>query len=65
MRTDDPRLYMIVGGLLLVVGVVVPFLMVIQMLESTFVLNFLSFAASVAGLALGLLGAFSYIRLRR
>lgn len=65
MRTDDPRLYMILGGVLLVAGAVVPFLMVLQVLTSSFVLNFLSFGASVAGFALGLLGVFSYIRLHR
>lgn len=65
MRTDDPRLYMILGGVLLVAGAVVPFLMVLRVLTSSFVLNFLSFGASVAGFALGLLGVFSYIRLHR
>jgi len=65
MRTDDPRLYMILGGVLLVAGVVFPFLMVLGVLTSSFVLNFLSFGASVAGFTLGLLGVFSYIRLHR
>jgi len=65
MGANEPLVYMIVGGVLLVVGVVVPFLMVIQVLSSSFLLNFVSVGASVAGLALGLIGVFSYTRLRR
>ena len=65
MPMNGPVAYMIVGGILLVVGVVVPFLMVIRVLSSTFVLNFLSFGISVTGLVLGLLGVFSYVRLHR
>ncbi len=65
MNVNGPLVYMIVGGVLLVVGVAVPFLMVIRVVNSTFLLNFVSFGASVAGLALGLIGVFSYTRLHR
>jgi hypothetical protein len=37
-------------------GVVLPFLMVIKILESTFFLNFFSYAAQVSGVILGILG---------
>lgn len=33
-----------------------PFLMVIRVVESTFLMNFLSYGASVAGLFLGIIG---------
>jgi len=42
--------------ILLLVGIVLPFLMVMQVLPSTFALNFLSYIASVAGLFLGIIG---------
>jgi hypothetical protein len=40
----------------MLLGIALPFLMVIQVLESTFFLNFFSWGASVAGLALGTIG---------
>jgi len=41
---------------LLLFGCIMPFLMAIRVVESTFFLNFLSFGASVLGLFLGLVG---------
>ncbi len=55
----------LIGFILVVVGVVLPFLMVMRIIETTFVLAFLSHGASVAGLFLGILGAASYIRKTR
>lgn len=46
----------LIGFGLLVIGVVLPFLMVLKMLESTLFLNFLAIASSVAGLVAGFLG---------
>jgi hypothetical protein len=46
-------------------GIVLPFLMVIKVLESTFFLNFFSWGASVAGLALGTIGFAMYARGRK
>ena len=40
----------------MILGVVLPFLMIIKVLESTFFLNFFSWGTSVAGLALGTIG---------
>jgi len=51
------------GLLLVVLGVVGPFLMVLQVVESTFWLSFLSYGASTMGLFLGLIGAAFYARL--
>jgi hypothetical protein len=53
----------LIGFVLVTLGMVFPFLMVMQILESTFFLNFFSFAASVAGLFLGLIGGAMYVRL--
>jgi len=46
-------------------GIVLPLLMVIHVLESTFVLNFFSWGASVAGLAFGTIGFAMYARIRK
>lgn len=53
---ERPERLIVVAIFLLLFGCIVPFLMVTQALPSTFLLNFLSFAASVAGLFLGLIG---------
>ena len=52
----------IVGGLLLVIGAVLPFLMVTQIIESTLALNFVSAIASLLGMVIGLYGLFEYYR---
>jgi hypothetical protein len=41
---------------LLLFGCIMPFLMVLRVVDSTFFLNFLSFGASILGLFLGLAG---------
>ena len=53
---NSPRLLLGLGVILMLLGIALPFLMVIQMLKSTFFLNFFSWGASVAGLALGTIG---------
>lgn len=53
---------MILAGLVLsLLGVALPLLMVMQILQSTYALNFASFTASVLGLILGITGAASYV----
>lgn len=59
---DRPLIFVLLGSLGLVVGVVLPFLMVLRILASTFALNFLAFASSVGGLFLGMLGLAEYVR---
>jgi uncharacterized membrane protein (DUF441 family) len=52
----------ILGGFLLVTtGTVLPFLMATRMLEPSLLLSFLSYAASLSGLALGLGVAVSWV----
>lgn len=53
---NSPRLLLFVGVFLMLVGIILPFLIVIQVLPSTFFLNFFSWGSSVAGLALGTIG---------
>lgn len=52
------------GVLGLVLGVLLPFLMVIGILTSTLALNFLAFFCSVGGLFLGLMGLINHVRPR-
>jgi hypothetical protein len=52
----NPRFLLTFGLFLMLGGIVLPFLMVIQILESTFFLNFLSWGISTLGLALGMVG---------
>jgi hypothetical protein len=51
----SPRLLLGLSLLLMLLGILLPFLMVIHLLESTFILNFFSWAVSVIGLALGMI----------
>ena len=50
-----------VGFVLVMAGAVLPFLMVQQILKSTLFLNLFSFAISVSGLFLGLIGGAMYV----
>jgi hypothetical protein len=59
---NNPRLLLSLGLILMLLGIVLPFLMVIQVLESTFFLNFFSWGASVAGLSFGTIGFATWSR---
>jgi len=50
------RFFIGFGLTLMLMGIILPFLMVIKVLESTFLLNFISSGASTFGLALGTIG---------
>jgi hypothetical protein len=52
----------IMGVILMVIGVIGPFLMVLKIISPSFWLGFLLHGASVSGLLLGTLGVFSYAR---
>lgn len=53
---EHPVRLLLIATLLLLFGCTMPFLMVIRVVESTFLMNFLSYGASVAGLFLGIIG---------
>lgn len=56
-----PHAFILLALILLVTGAVLPFLMVIGVLPSTFVLNFVTYFASVVGLFLGFIGIAFYV----
>jgi len=62
---SHPVRLMVIGFLLSLIGWLFPLLMVIRVIEPTFSLSFLSYAASVSGLFIGIIGAASYIRTHR
>lgn len=57
---EHPERLLTIAVFLLLFGCIMPFLMVTQAVPSTFLLNFLSFAASVSGLFLGIIGIAQY-----
>jgi hypothetical protein len=66
MSTIDYRLLLLIAFVLLLVGFALPALMIMQILPSTFLLNFLAYAASFVGLMLGMLGSVMlFLRNRR
>ena len=54
MILEYSKQLIVIAVILLLFGCVMPFLMVIHVVESTFFLNFLSFGASTLGLFLGI-----------
>ncbi|HET9588928.1 MAG TPA: hypothetical protein VFO91_09090 [Anaerolineales bacterium] len=52
----------LLGVLFMLTGTVLPFLMVIRLLPSTFFLNFFSYGISVVGLFIGVIGVSLYVR---
>ncbi|MBU1659941.1 MAG: hypothetical protein KKD28_00535 [Chloroflexi bacterium] len=62
---ERPKLLIIIGFFLVLFGFVAPFLIILGVLESTFLLNFVSYAASVGGLFMGIIGTAWYSRVNR
>jgi hypothetical protein len=64
MILDHPLKLIIIGFVLLVIGFLLPFLIILQVLESTFFLNFAAYLSSVSGLFLGVIGVAMYMKKR-
>ena len=62
---NSPRFLLGLGVVLMLLGAILPFLMVVRVLESTFFLNFFSWASTVAGLFLGTIGIATSMRGRK
>ena len=65
MNKLSPSFLLSLGVILMLLGIILPFLMVIHVLESTFFLNFFSWGASVTGLAFGTIGFALYSKIKR
>jgi hypothetical protein len=59
LRTD-PRVLMVIGFALMVMGVCLPFSMILNIIPSTLFLGFFSYAISFLGLMLGIIGVVLY-----
>lgn len=55
----------VIGFLLVLLGAVLPFLIVVRLVPSTFFLNFLAYGASTIGLFLGVIGVATYVGEKR
>lgn len=62
---NSPRLMLSLGLTLMLLGIILPFLMLIHVLESTFFLNFFSWGASVGGLFLGVISVATWVRAKK
>ncbi len=65
MNNSTPIRMMLIAFVLLVIGAVLPFLMVLQVIQSTLFLNFFSYGASIVGLFLGLYGITMFVRMNK
>lgn len=61
----SPRFLLTLGLILLLIGWIIPLLIIMRVIPSTFFLNFLSWGASVAGLFLGFIGGALWIRINK
>jgi hypothetical protein len=59
-----PLQMLIIGTLFVLIGFILPWLMVLRLVESTLFLNFFAYLSMVGGSALGLVGAILYRRER-
>ena len=58
---DRPVRLIVAAFFLLLTGVILPFLMVLGLVESTLLLNFLSYGCSTGGLVVGFVGIAQYM----
>ena len=61
----SPRFFFILGSILLLIGWFIPLLILMRMIPSTFVLNFIGWSASVSGLFLGFLGGATWVKMNK
>ena len=62
MISSRPVQIILIGFVLVLAAWVLPLLMVLRLVQSTFLLNFLAYTAGVAGLFMGIIGASMYVR---
>lgn len=60
-----PKQFLIIGFFLVTYGMVIPWLMVLQIVKATYFLSFTSYAATFAGLLFGTVGISTYFRDKR
>ena len=61
----SPLGMILLGFVMCVLGIVLPVLMILGMIETTFLLGFFAFALSISGVLLGIVGATRHVVRRR
>ena len=56
----NSRQLIVIGFVCVLIGAILPFLMVLQIITATFLLSFFSFGVSAFGVLLGMIGAGMY-----
>jgi hypothetical protein len=56
----NSRQLIVIGFVCVLIGVILPFLMVLQIITASFLLSFFSFGVSAFGVLLGMIGAGMY-----
>ena len=62
---DQPLKLILIGLGMLLLGVILPFMIILELLESTLFLNFLTITSSTGGLIIGFMGIALHVRARR
>ena len=62
MKYLRPKTTILIGFLLVLLGAVIPWLIILRVIPSTFFLNFFAYAVSISGLFLGIIGVAFYTR---
>lgn len=62
---NNPRILLSLGLILLLTGWIIPLLIIMRVIPSTFFLNFISWGASVSGLFLSFIGVATWTKLRK
>ena len=65
LRRLSPGGLMAIGFILLIVGAVLPMLMMLHIIGSTYLLNIIAYFSSLAGLVIGLYGVFELYQIRK
>jgi len=62
---NSPRFLLSLGLILLLIGCIIPYLMIMQVLPSTFPLNFLAWSATTSGLIFGFIGSAMWVKMNK
>lgn len=62
---NEPRFLLSLGLILLFTGWIIPLLIIMHIIPSTFFLNFVAWGASVSGLFLGFIGVATWTKMRK
>ena len=65
LRRISPGGLIAIGSILLITGAVLPILMMLHIIKSTYLLNFISYFSTVGGLIIGLYGVFELYTARK